>query len=229
MKLTASPFDPQTGELLPVYRDAYLRGDLAHAHTRSVDAYLKTNGHSADDTLRRFYEMKQQGEQVRPVGWVQRQFELIRTEPKRFRQRAVAMVVGGALLGGAVFAGTILPHEPIEETVVLLPATEAAEASSALLTMTVRGRILDENGKPLVGATVLQKGTFRGVSTNADGTYALRVPVGQSTLVYGYGGYTNDEVQINGSSTQNVTLLPRDKAEQKALKKGRHWWSFVSR
>ncbi|PJJ53236.1 carboxypeptidase-like regulatory domain-containing protein [Hymenobacter chitinivorans] len=227
MKLTASPFNPQTGELLPVYRDAYLRGDLAHAHTRAVDAYLKTNGHSADDTLRRFYEMKQQGEQVRPVGWVQRQFELIRTEPKRFRQRAAAMVVGGALLGGAVFAGTSLPNEPVEENVVLLPASaEAAEASSALLTMTVRGRILDENGKPLVGATVLQKGTFRGVSTNADGSYSMRVPVGQNTLVYGYGGYTNDEVQISGSSTQNVTLLPRDKAEQKALKKARRWWSL---
>lgn len=78
MKLTAYPFDPQTGDLLPVYRDAYLRGDLARPNTAAVDAYLKTNSHTADETLRRFYEMKQQGEQVRPVGWVQRQFDVMR-------------------------------------------------------------------------------------------------------------------------------------------------------
>lgn len=93
--------------------------------------------------------------------------------------------------------------------------------------MTVRGRILDENGKPLVGATVLRKGGFQGVSTNAEGSYTMRVPVGQSTLVYGYGGYHNDEVKVSDSGTQDVTLLPRDVAsEQTVAKKSRRWLLF---
>ncbi|RZK14911.1 MAG: hypothetical protein EOO56_23955, partial [Hymenobacter sp.] len=40
MKLTATSFDAETGELLPVYRDAYLRGDLARAAAQAVDDYL---------------------------------------------------------------------------------------------------------------------------------------------------------------------------------------------
>ncbi|QIX62901.1 hypothetical protein FY528_07830 [Hymenobacter lutimineralis] len=226
MKLTAYPFDPATGEILPVYRDAYLRGDLAQPHTQAVDAYLKSNSHHADDTLRRFYEMKQQGEQVRPIGWVQRQFELMRTEPKRFRQRAATLVMGGALLAGAVFAGTNLTNNS-DEDITTLAAPATLEAANAPRMITVRGRILDENGRPLIGATVLQKGSLRGVSTNAEGAYALRVPAGTNTLVYGYGGYTNDEVQVASSSTQDVTLLPRDMvAEQKATKKARRWLFF---
>ena len=43
MKLTATPFDATTGELLPVYRDAYLRGDLSGKNTELVDSYLQAN------------------------------------------------------------------------------------------------------------------------------------------------------------------------------------------
>ncbi|WP_200799927.1 carboxypeptidase-like regulatory domain-containing protein [Hymenobacter daecheongensis] len=232
--MTASPFDPASGNLLPVYRDAYLRGDLSRQNIAAVDQYLKTNRHLADDTLSRFYEMKQQGEQVRPVGWVSRQFELMRTEPKRLRQRAAAMVAGVALIAGASMAATNLPTENLPATA---PATleaaaapVAAEASSAagMRMMTVRGRILDENGRPLVGATVLDKLSGRGVSTNAQGQYAMVLPAGKPTkLQYGYGGYADDEVQVKGTSLQNVTLVPREQAPvEKAAKKHRRWLLF---
>lgn len=222
MKLTASPFDPQTGSLLPVYRDAYLRGDLSRQNTQAVDAYLKGNSHLADDTLRRFYDMKQQGEEVRPVGWVQRQFDLIKTEPERFRRRAASLVAGAALVGGAVFAGTNLPTHtnlPTENvptfTADANTAVAEASAASSMRMVTVKGRILDENGNPLVGATVLQKGSFRGVSTDNNGNYSLSVPADQkATLQFGYAGYGEEELQVKGGATENVTLVPRD-AEEK--------------
>lgn len=224
MKLSANPFHPKTGKLLPAYRDAYLRGDLSSENTAAVDAYIKANSAYADETLNRFYELKQLGHSVKPVGWVQRQFDLIRTEPQRFRRRAASLVVGSAMIGGAVFAGSSLPKSG--ETV--LPAvSETAEAASvaslnAATTVTVRGRILDENGKPLVGATVLQKGTSRGVSTDEKGNYTLRIPAGQAaTLQYGYAGYSDDEVQVKGGAVENMTLLPR--AEKPAKK---HRWLF---
>lgn len=211
MNLTASPFHPQTGELLPVYRDAYLRADLSPANTRAVDAYLKLNAHRADEILRRYYQMKQDGEQVRPVGWVQRQFELLRTQPQRLRRRAATLVAGAALVGGAVFAGSDLPMAGVE--------------AAGLRMRTVQGRILGENGQPLVGATVLLKGTPRGVSTNAQGEYTLLVPADRpSTLAYGYGGYESDEVQVRGGQTENVTLVPRD--EPAHPKKAKRWLLF---
>jgi hypothetical protein len=230
MKLSAHPFHPVTGELLPTYRDAYLRGDLTSKNTDAVDAYLKANSRYGDATLRRYYELNQLGHSVKPMGWVARQFELIRTEPQRFRRRATSLVAGSAMLGGAVFAGTSLPTDstPTDIMPTEMPAelsasvsAEAAASASAMRMTMVRGRILDENGKPLIGATVINKVSGRGVSTDAAGNYSLPVLAGQAPLVqFAYAGYEEEEVQIKGRGAQNVTLLPRETAKKK------RWWIF---
>jgi hypothetical protein len=201
-----------------------LRGDLTSKNTEAVDAYLKANAKHGDGILRRYYEMKQLGHTVKPMGWVGRQFELIRTEPQRFRRRATSLVAGSALLGGAVFAGTNLPTDNTRTDIVAtempaeLSATASSEASAMHMT-TVRGRILDEKGQPLVGATVIDKTSGRGVSTDVAGNYSLPVSAGQTPLLqYGYAGYEEEELKVRG--TQNVTLLPREKSAKK------HWWIF---
>ncbi|RSK44669.1 hypothetical protein EI293_09165 [Hymenobacter perfusus] len=210
MKLSATPFHPVTGELLPAYRDAYLRGDLSSQNTELVDAFLKADKQVADETISRFYELKQKGHQVKPVGWVQRQFELMRTEPERFRRRAASLIVGSALVSGAVFAGANLPNTPTEAMPASSELVESAAEANALRVSTVAGRILNENGKPLVGATVWVKGTRTGVSTDADGQYTLRMAAGQpATLQYAYAGYKEEEVIRSKGGTANVTLLPR--------------------
>jgi hypothetical protein len=230
MALTASPFHPSTGELLPSYRDAYLRGDLSVNNTELVDAYLKANPTQGTETFNRFHALKNDGHSVRPVGWLQHQFHLIRTEPARFRQRAGVVMLAAALVSGAVFAGNTLPAKFNEGgTTSLVTPTEvvgadlgAGEATAAAARMTtVNGRILDENGHPLVGATILDKASGRGVSTDAQGKYSLAVPANRAAqLQFGYGGYTEEEVQVKGHSVQDVTLLPRV-----AAKKNR-WWPF---
>ncbi|MCA8831632.1 carboxypeptidase-like regulatory domain-containing protein [Hymenobacter pini] len=225
MKLSAYPFHATTGELLPAYRDAYLRGDLSSENTELVDGFLKENRDKGDEVLRRFYELNQKGHSVRPVGWVQRQFDLMRTEPERFRRRAASLLIGGALLSGAVLANTNLPtasdNTPTVTDAVEMPAE--AGAATALRIVTVKGRILDENGRPLIGATVLQKGTSRGVSTDAEGNYTLRLPVNQkATLQYGYAGYTEEELLVRSGSTTNVTLLPK----AGSLKVAKKRWLF---
>ncbi|MBT2557323.1 carboxypeptidase-like regulatory domain-containing protein [Hymenobacter sp. ISL-91] len=231
MPLTTHPFHPATGELLATHRDAYLRGDLSGKNTELVDAYLQANPAYGDAAFQRYYTLKQQGHQVRPVGWLQHQFELIRTEPARFRKRAGSIAMVGLLIGGAVFAGTNLPTEnlptdnlPTESPVALEAAGAPAEAEVAAAAFTtIRGRILDENGRPLVGATVLDKLNKRGVSTDANGNYTLLIPANRaSQLQYGYGGYSEEEVAVRGrASTHNVTLLPRAKEQAK-----RRWWLF---
>ncbi|GAA4036995.1 TonB-dependent receptor [Hymenobacter glaciei] len=68
----------------------------------------------------------------------------------------------------------------------------------------VTGRVTDEKGEGLPGATVLVKGTSNGVSTNANGEFTLDVPAG-ATLVISSVGYATQEVAVTGS-TVSVTL-----------------------
>ncbi|WP_460504264.1 hypothetical protein, partial [Hymenobacter agri] len=110
MKLTATPFDPQTGELLPVYRDAYLRGDLARSSARAVEDYLRKDATQAHSTVTRWHEMAtQEAEAAAPTTWVQKQMLFIREQPQRFRRRAFSMVGMAALVAGVSMAGTRLP------------------------------------------------------------------------------------------------------------------------
>jgi hypothetical protein len=230
MALTAYPFHPVTGELLPSYRDAYLRGDLSLKNAELVDAYLKANSAKGDEVLLRFHAMQAKGHAVKPAGWIQQQFHLMRTEPVRFRRRAGSIVLIGALISGAVLAGNLPTELPATSTGLgddkVVASAEASGAAVAASTMSViKGRILDENGQPLIGATVIDKVSGRGISTNAQGAYTLLVPANQtSRLQYGYGGYSEEEIQVKGRSTQNVTLLPRTDSPKKTKK--HHWRLF---
>lgn len=226
MKLTASPFDPQTGELLPVYQDAYLRGDLSKASARAVEEYLRRDSDQAHGTLTRWQQLQAAEEAGSAPTWVQKQIQYIRAEPVRFRRRATTLVASAVLVGTMVFAGTSLPTErtptnnlptDVATAEVLEAGAASAEMSSSAASMrmiTVRGHIKGENGQPLVGATVMQPGSLRGVSTNAEGEYVLTVPAGTTSLKYGYGGYHDEEVAVKGSRTANVTLLPREQKKR---------------
>jgi len=70
------------------------------------------------------------------------------------------------------------------------------------------GRIIDEAGQPLVGATVLLKGTTRGTSTDANGDYSLPVALGVNTFVCSYSGYQEEVAQARDGQPLTVTLLP---------------------
>jgi hypothetical protein len=93
------------------------------------------------------------------------------------------------------------------------PAALAPEAAPALAMSAVNrriqaGRIIDEAGQPLVGATVMLKGTTRGTSTDANGDYALPVPLGLNTFVVAYTGYQEEIAQSRDGQPLTVTLLP---------------------
>ena len=96
--------------------------------------------------------------------------------------------------------------------VVSAPSRSTAEASAIALGSPTRriqsGRIVDEAGQPLVGATVLLKGTNRGASTDANGDYSLPVPLGTNTFVFAYSGYEQEVAQSRDGQPLLITLLP---------------------
>ena len=96
------------------------------------------------------------------------------------------------------------------------PAPVAAPEPAAPTTTMLAGKIEDENGRPLAGATVFLKGTNKIASTDASGSYSIEVPAsGDNVLTYGYGGYDDEIVTARGGKAVNVTLTPRAKASRK--------------
>ncbi len=75
----------------------------------------------------------------------------------------------------------------------------------AMAQSAVKGTVNDDSGEPIIGASVVEKGTTNGTVTDFDGNFSLNVKSG-ATLVISYIGYTTQEVAVNGQSTINVTL-----------------------
>lgn len=72
--------------------------------------------------------------------------------------------------------------------------------------ITIRGKVTDEDGEPLLGVNVLIKGTYTGVITDESGDYVLDIPKDSKELVFSYIGYKPHTTLINSSATINVVL-----------------------
>ena len=73
---------------------------------------------------------------------------------------------------------------------------------------TISGTVVDEMGTPLPGATVLEKGTTNGTTTDFDGNFNIELSNTNAILQVSYLGYTTQEVTLNGRTIVNVQLEP---------------------
>ncbi|WP_165768388.1 carboxypeptidase-like regulatory domain-containing protein [Hymenobacter amundsenii] len=97
---------------------------------------------------------------------------------------------------------------------VLPAALEPVEVAPTMVIM--NGRVLDENGRPLAGATIMLRGSKSVASTDAAGNYSLEVPAsGDNTLLYGYGGYEDQLLRTRNAKNQNVTLVPKETSRRR--------------
>lgn len=71
----------------------------------------------------------------------------------------------------------------------------------------VKGKITDEKGNPLPGATVVIHGTTQGVSADVDGRYVINVQP-DGVLYVSFIGYKPETVLVKGKNTVNVALNP---------------------
>lgn len=71
----------------------------------------------------------------------------------------------------------------------------------------INGKITDENGTPLQGASVMIKGTTKGVNTDANGSFEILVPENSSMiLVISFVGMEEKEINVKGKTTVNVSI-----------------------
>ncbi|XOV91583.1 MAG: SusC/RagA family TonB-linked outer membrane protein [Bacteroidota bacterium] len=71
--------------------------------------------------------------------------------------------------------------------------------------ISISGTITDENGEPLPGAAIQEKGTSNGTITNVDGAYTLNISE-DAVLIFSFVGYQTLEIPVNGKSKIDVSL-----------------------
>lgn len=88
---------------------------------------------------------------------------------------------------------------------LLLLLTAIGSVVAAQGTITVTGQVTDSEKSPLIGASVVEKGTTNGVITDADGNFRLTIS-SDATIVASYVGYLQSEIPVNGQSVINIVL-----------------------
>jgi TonB-linked SusC/RagA family outer membrane protein len=75
-----------------------------------------------------------------------------------------------------------------------------------VITIPVSGKVIDDKGLPIPGATVVEKGTTNGVTTGIDGSFKLNVAGSNSVLVVAFIGYVKQEVSASSQMPLTITL-----------------------
>ena len=78
--------------------------------------------------------------------------------------------------------------------------------SSAFAQKQVSGTVVDEAGEPVIGASVIVKGTSNGTVTDFDGNFSIQKVPENGTLVFSYVGFHDQEVSVAGQSSVKITM-----------------------
>lgn len=116
-----------------------------------------------------------------------------------------------------------LTYEVSGNNIIIKPghpakALEADKAQTALPTpigtavRTVSGTVSDPGGDTLPGVNVLVKGTQKGITTDAQGQFKLDMADSETTLVFSFVGYLNQEVVVGNQTNLTVTLAADTKS-----------------
>ncbi|WP_299524770.1 SusC/RagA family TonB-linked outer membrane protein [Winogradskyella sp.] len=101
----------------------------------------------------------------------------------------------------------------VQENDIIIGKKIAANSTSTNQQQkTITGIVSDENGTPLPGASILEKGTANGAQSGFDGRFAISVSSPNAILVISYIGFTTQEIPLNGKTDFTVTLI-EDTAE----------------
>jgi len=97
-----------------------------------------------------------------------------------------------------------LTYKIFDKTIVL---KKKALSISSITLENITGKVLDENGSPIIGASILVKGTKIGATTDGNGNFSINANTG-AILVVSYIGYSAKEVTVTGNQTYTISLQP---------------------
>ncbi|TYP95874.1 TonB-linked SusC/RagA family outer membrane protein [Sphingobacterium allocomposti] len=103
----------------------------------------------------------------------------------------------------------LLPHVGVQATSAKEPMKE-----SFYTFVNITGKVLDQDGKPVGGATVTLKGTNTSTQTDEQGVFRLNVPPGSAILVVSFVGYKTQEVRLNNRTDIQIRMEPTDAIDE---------------
>lgn len=98
-----------------------------------------------------------------------------------------------------------------ERISVKLNKTPKDPLSQVLAEVLVSGQVVDAEGQPLPGVTVIIEGTSVGTVTDINGNYSLDAATG-SVLVFSFVGFVNQRIPVGNTDTINVRLVEDSQA-----------------
>jgi TonB-linked SusC/RagA family outer membrane protein len=105
---------------------------------------------------------------------------------------------------GALFGGNLAPYA---RDIIKTPNTSKNYfTDQKAVATTVSGTVKDNEGNPLVGASVSVAGSTLGAITDIDGKYTIDNVDENAVLVFSYFGYTTQEIALGGRSSVDVVL-----------------------
>lgn len=105
-----------------------------------------------------------------------------------------------------LFAGTNVAFEIGEEKIYLKDGKTSSNGSQQVKTKNVSGVIVDTNGEPVIGASVLVKGTTNGTITDMDGKFTINDVPENSTLDISYIGYKTLTLKATDKNLSRLVL-----------------------
>ena len=112
-----------------------------------------------------------------------------------------------------IFKGTGLDYTISEKNIIIKVRTvQIKEKEITVLPpqFIVTGRILNSDGKPLEGASVVIKGSKKGVATLKDGTFSIEIPDAGGILVCSFVGFESTEIKVTKSESIQIKLKPAE-------------------
>ncbi|HEX6227082.1 MAG TPA: SusC/RagA family TonB-linked outer membrane protein [Chryseolinea sp.] len=72
--------------------------------------------------------------------------------------------------------------------------------------VTVSGQVTEGGGNPLPGVSILEKGTSKGTTSDAQGNFSIAVESAEAVLVFSFIGYKTQEIEVANRSSFNVAM-----------------------
>lgn len=106
-----------------------------------------------------------------------------------------------------LFKGTTINYKVRDTQVILKKAFPLSNEKDLYIQQVIKGKVTDENGMPLPGASILQEGTTNSASTDIDGNFSISVSGPDAVLIISYMGYQNKKIAAAQSGI-TIQLIP---------------------
>lgn len=103
-----------------------------------------------------------------------------------------------------VFAGTNITYSVLDKKIIL--STEEKNAVRQITPAKITGKVVDINGEPIIGATIIEKGTTNGIVTDIDGNFTIYASSDKAEIEISYIGYKTQIIKPQAGRSLTIKL-----------------------